>query len=117
MTIAPHQLTAPDASTGDEHARALARQLAAAGLGVQVAHHRDTCQLTILGVAGGKSFLTLSSSGQARWYYEPATGPSTSPLILTEIIGYLLGAPHRPQGLTAYRALPLKDRSAGPCRT
>ena len=64
----------------------LARRLAAAGMGVEVGSHRDLCQLTILGAASGKSFVALEASGQARWYYEPAAGPGTSPAALTAII-------------------------------
>jgi hypothetical protein len=94
----------------DDPALVLARRLAAAGLGVQVSHHRDTCELTILGVTGGKSLVSLGPEGRARWYYEPAAGPSTSPAALTAIIAYLLGAHHGPARLTAYRALPLKGQ-------
>jgi hypothetical protein len=63
-----------------------------------------------LSAASGKSFLTLDTSGQARWYYEPATGPCTSPVALAAIITYLLGAPHGPASQAAYRALPLKGQ-------
>jgi hypothetical protein len=48
-------------------------------MGVQLSQRRDTCELTIMGAVSGKSFVTLSTSGQARWYYEPAAGPLTSP--------------------------------------
>jgi hypothetical protein len=96
----------PDSSP----AGVLARRLAAAGLGVQVSHHRDTCELTITGAASGKSLLALDASGQARWYYEPAAGPGTSPAALTAIIAYLLGAPPHTPSLAAYRALPLKGQ-------
>ena len=97
---------APDGSP----ARVLARRLAAAGLGVEVSRHRDTCQLTILGAASGKSFVALGASGRARWYYEPAAGPGTSPATLTAIIAYLLGAPQDTASLAAYRALPFKGQ-------
>ena len=79
---------------------------------------RTTCELTILGVTTGKSFLALDASGQARWYYEPAAGPATSPATLTAIIAYLLGAPStpgQPGGLPCLARS--KDRSAGPCKT
>jgi hypothetical protein len=88
----------------------LARQLASAGLGVEVSHHRDTCELTIVGMAAGKSFVALEASGQARWYYEPAAGPKTGPAALTVLIAYLLNAPDRTASLTPYRALPLKGQ-------
>lgn len=90
--------------------RVLARQLAAAGLGVEVSRHRDTCQLTILGAASGKSFVALDTSGQARWYYEPAAGPSAGPAALAAIIAHLLGASCSTGSLAAYRALPLKGQ-------
>jgi hypothetical protein len=91
-------------------AQALARRLAAAGMSVEVSSHRGTCQLTIAGVTGGKSFVALETSGQARWYYEPATGPSTHPGTFTAIITYLLGAPRDTGNLAAYHALPLKGQ-------
>ena len=91
-------------------ARVLARRLASAGLGVEVSHRRDTCRLTIVGTASGTSFVALCASGQARWYYEPAAGPATNPATLTTIIAYLLGAPHGPASLAAYRAFPLKGQ-------
>jgi hypothetical protein len=90
----------------------LSRRLAAAGLGVQAARRRDSCELTILGATTGKSLLALDTGGQARWYYEPAAGPGTSPAALTTIIGYLLEAPHPTASLTAYGALPLKGQVA-----
>jgi hypothetical protein len=88
----------------------LARRLAAAGLGVEASHHRDTCELTILGMLSGKSFVALSTSGQARWYYEPAAGPATGPATLTAIIAYLLSAPGQAANPAAYRALPFKGQ-------
>ena len=87
-------------------ARLLARRLAAAGMGVQVSRHRDTCALTILGAASGKSFVALGAGGQARWYYEPAAGPSAGPAAFTAIIARLLGAPHGTASPAACRALP-----------
>ena len=91
-------------------ARPLARRLAAAGMGVQVSHRQGTCELTIVGAATGKSLLALETGGQARWYYEPAAGPLTSPATLTTIIGYLLGVAHPTATLDAYRTLPLKGQ-------
>ncbi len=88
----------------------LARRLAAAGLGVEVSHHRHTCELTVLGAATGKSFVALGADGQARWYYEPAAGPDTSPAALTAIIAYLLGTPQGTATRAAYRALPFKGQ-------
>jgi hypothetical protein len=88
----------------------LSRRLAAAGMGVQVSPRRDTCELTILDAASGKCFLALETSGQARWYYEPTTGPATSPAALISIITYLLAVPPGPASLAAYRALPLKGQ-------
>jgi hypothetical protein len=88
----------------------LARRLAATGLGVQVSRRRDTCELTILGTVSGKSLVALDTSGQARWYYEPDAGPTTSPAALTAIIAHLLSAPHGPASPAAYRAFPLKGQ-------
>jgi hypothetical protein len=102
--------TFPPASEDDLPAQPLARRLAAAGLGVEISRRRDTCELTIMGAASGKSLLTLGTSGQARWYYEPAAGPLTSPVTLTTIIAYLLGTPHNTSSWAAYRALPLKGQ-------
>ena len=91
-------------------ARMLARRLAAAGMGVQVTRRRDTCELTILGAASGKSFVAVGAGGQARWYYEPAAGPSAGPAALAAIIAHLLGAPHGPASPAAYPALPFKGQ-------
>jgi hypothetical protein len=110
MTIVPYHLSSPGTLHEVLPAAALSRRLAAAGLGVQAARRRGICELTILGAATGKSLLALGPSGQARWYYEPATGPRTSPAALTTIIGYLLHAPHPTASLAAYRALPLKGQ-------
>jgi hypothetical protein len=110
MSPTPQQPTFPPASEDGMPAQPLARRLAAAGLGVEISRRRDTCELTIVGAANGKSLLTLATSGQAPWYYEPATGPLTSPVTLTAIIAYLLGTPHDTYGVAAYRALPLKGR-------
>ena len=90
--------------------QAWARRLAAAGLPVEVSSRLGTCQLTIMGVADGKSLLALETGGHARWYYEPAAGPSASPAALTAIITYLLGAPSGTDSPAAYRALPLKGQ-------
>jgi hypothetical protein len=79
-------------------------------MGVQVSCRRDIRELTILGAASGKSLVALDTGGQARWYYEPAAGPLTSPAALTMIIGYLLEAGHPTASLAAYRALPLKGQ-------
>jgi hypothetical protein len=99
------QPVSPDIAAGS-----LARRLAAAGLGVEVSRSRDTCQLTILGAATGKSFVALEDDGLTRWYYEPAAGPGTSPATLTAIIAYLLGEPPIAVSPSAYRALPLKGQ-------
>jgi hypothetical protein len=88
----------------------LARQLAAAGMGVKVSSGRDSCELTVLGAASGKCLVALDASGQARWYYEPAAGATTSPTALAAIIAYLLGVPQDTASLGAYRALPLKGQ-------
>jgi hypothetical protein len=103
---------APSNSTGAAVTTAglLARRLAAAGMGVQVTHRASTCELAIAGVAGGKSLVALEPGGRARWYYEPATGPATSPSTLTATIAYLLNAPGPPASLAVYRALPLKGQ-------
>ncbi|HEX3955442.1 MAG TPA: hypothetical protein VHZ03_02290 [Trebonia sp.] len=106
-----HQVALLDAGPAHEELIAvLARRLAAAGMGVEVSRHRDTCQFTILGAASGKSLVALDGSGKARWYYEPTTGAAASPATLTAIIAYLLGAPHDMASLAAYRALPLKGQ-------
>jgi hypothetical protein len=91
-------------------AKPLARRIAAAGMGVEVSHHQDTCQLTIRGRITGKSFVALDLSGQARWYYEPAAGPGTTPAALTAIIAYLLGEPPTAASPEPYRALPRKGQ-------
>jgi hypothetical protein len=110
MTKAAQHLTHPPGSDDDMPAQALARRLAAAGLPTQVSCRHGACQLTIAGVTGGKSFITLEATGQARWYYEPVAGPLTSPATLTGIITYLLGAPSGVVSPMAYRALPLKGQ-------
>ncbi len=110
MSPTPPQPTFSPASQNGMPAQSLARRLAAAGLGVEISRRRDTCELTIAGAASGKSLLALGTGGQARWYYEPAAGPSTSPVTLTTIIAYLLGAPHAPPSPAAYRALPCKGQ-------
>jgi hypothetical protein len=110
MTLTSHQPLSAEPPLGGIPVHLLARQLAAAGLGVEVSRHRDTCRLTIVGVTGGKSFVTLDTSGQARWYYEPAAGPGSAPAALTEIIAYLLNAPGCAISLAAYRALPFKGQ-------
>jgi hypothetical protein len=110
MTKPPQQPVLSPPSEDATPSRPLARRLAAAGMSVQVSRHRDTCELTIVGAATGKSLLALSAGGQARWYYEPAAGPLTSPATLTTIIGYLLQAPHPTTTLATYRTLPLKGQ-------
>jgi hypothetical protein len=110
MSHTPRQPVLPLASDGGMPARPLARRLAAAGMGVQVSRRAGTCELTILGATTGKSLLELTTSGLARWYYEPAAGPLTSPATLTAIIGYLLQAPHPVASLATYHALPLKGQ-------
>jgi hypothetical protein len=91
-------------------ARVLAQRLAAAGLGAQVSRHQGACELTIVGAATGKSFVALDASGQARWYFEPAAGPLTSPAVLTRTIAYLLQVPQGPASPAAYHAMPLKGQ-------
>jgi hypothetical protein len=110
MTAVPDHLLPPDAAPADLPARVLARRLAAAGLGVQYSARRDECQLTLLGVSSGKSFLALSASGQACWLYEPAAWLANSPAALTAIIAYLLGAPQVTASPTDYRNFPLKGQ-------
>jgi hypothetical protein len=109
MTHIHERAITATAPNGDP-ALALARRLATAGLGVQVCHHRDTRELTIEGVTGGKALVALDGSGQARWYYEPAPGPSSDPATLTAVIAYLLGASHRTTSVAAYQALPFKGQ-------
>jgi hypothetical protein len=107
-------ITPPSFSPLTEHGDApvwtLARRLAAAGLGTDVSRREDTWQLTIVGLAAGKSLLTLNTRGQARWYYEPAAGPATSPATLIAIIAHLLRASPSLANLAAYHALPLKGQ-------
>jgi hypothetical protein len=110
MTQLAQHHTHPSSSDDDTPARALARRLAAAGMGVEVSTHRDPCEFTILGVTSGKCLVTLDTRGRARWYYEPAPGPGTSSADLAAIITYLLGAPHDPGSLAPYWALPLKGQ-------
>jgi hypothetical protein len=110
MTAAPHQLSAQAASLNEVPVHTLARRLAAAGMGVEVSHHQGTWEFTIRGVESGKSFVALATNGQARWYYEPAPGPTAGPAALTAIITYLLGAPQGISSLAAYRAFPLKGQ-------
>lgn len=90
--------------------RMLAQRLAAAGLGAQVSRHGDTCELTIVGAASGKSLVALDTRGRARWYYEPAAGPLTNPAVIASIIGYLLEVPQGTAGTAPYQALPLKGQ-------
>jgi hypothetical protein len=110
MTQAAQHLAHPSSSDDGTPAQALARRLAAAGLGVQVSRRGVTCELAIVGVASGKSFVALSTGGQARWYYEPAARPRISPATLTGIIAYLLQAPPGAASPGPYRALPLKGQ-------
>jgi hypothetical protein len=110
MTLVPHQSFPPETDAEEAPIWVLARRLAAAGMGVQVSPKQHSCELTIVGVSTGKSLLAVDASGQARWYYEPAAGPLTSPATLTAIITYLLGAPSGAASLGAYRALPLKGQ-------
>jgi hypothetical protein len=111
MIQAAHHPAPPTSSDDGTPVQALARPLAAAGLAVEVSARRDSCQLVILGVTAGKSFVALEAGGQARWYYEPAAGPLTSPATLASIIAYLLGAPCGPASVAPYRALPLKGQA------
>jgi hypothetical protein len=110
MTLVTPLSHSPDPALADAPVPALARQLAAAGLGVEVSRHGDTCELTIAGAATGKSLLALDTGGQARWYNEPATGPATSPATLAAIITHLLDEPPPPPIPAAYRALPVKGQ-------
>ncbi len=110
MTLISPLSPSPEPAPAEAPARTLARQLAAAGLGVEVSRRRDICELTILGVAGGKSLVALDTSGRARWYCEPAAGPGPNPADLTSIIAYLLGTPPGTASLAASRALPLKGQ-------
>jgi hypothetical protein len=77
---------------------------------VQYEPRQHECRLTLLGVTDGRSCLTLATSGHARWLYEPAAGPATSPATLAETIAYLLSAPYDATSLAAYRAFPLKGQ-------
>ncbi len=110
MTQAAEHFTHSSSSGDGTPSQALARRLAAAGMGVEVFCRRDTCEFTILGVTSGKSLVVLSSSGQAHWYYEPAAGPGSSPAALRAIIAYLLSEPPIAVSPAAYRALPVKGQ-------
>ena len=57
--------------------------------------------------------MALDTRGQARWYYEPAAGPSASPAALTAIIAYLLGAPAR-HGQPGPLPCPAAERAGRP---
>jgi hypothetical protein len=109
MTLVPARSRSPEPAPADAAARVLARQLAAAGLTVEVSHRPGTCELTIAGAVTGKSLVALDT-GEARWYYEPAAGPATSPATLAAIITHLLGEPLPPPIPAAYRALPVKGQ-------
>lgn len=110
MTQAAEHFTHSSSSGDSTPAQALARRLAAGGMGVEVFCRRDTCEFTILGVTSGKSLVVLSPSGQAHWYYEPAAGPGSSPAALTAIMAYLLGEPPIAVSPAAYRTLTLKGQ-------
>jgi hypothetical protein len=111
MAVSVHQGALAFAGSAHHHLiLVLSRRLAAAGMGVEVSRRRGTCELTILGAASGKSFVSLDAGGQARWYYEPAAGPGTSPATLVAIISYLLSAPQAAVIPEACRALPLKGQ-------
>jgi hypothetical protein len=111
MAVPAHQTSSPLAGSGyAQLVPALSRRLAAAGMGVQVTRRRDACELAITGTPGGKSLVALEASGQARWYYEPATGASTSPATLTVIIAWLLGEPPIAPSPAPCQALPLKGQ-------
>ena len=113
-------LTAPlSAAAGSrtEPAQVITRRLAAAGLAVHATRQQDQHELVILNIPGALSCLTLTGTGCAQWHYEPATGPATSAVTLTEIIEHILGAPRaagRAPGPDAYRAFPLKG-TVGRC--
>jgi hypothetical protein len=110
MTQTPHRFLTPVIAPDRALVHVLARRLAVAGLGVEVSRRRDTCELIILGVPGGKSFVALGASGQGRWYYEPAPGPGMSPAALASIITHLLEVPQDTASVAAYDALPLKGQ-------
>jgi hypothetical protein len=110
MTLVAARCPSPQPPPSDAATRVLARQLAIAGLRVEASYRRDTCELTIAGALTGKSLMTLDAGGQARWYYEPATGPTTRPATLTAIITHLLGASPAPPTPAGYRALPVKGQ-------
>jgi hypothetical protein len=110
MTHLHDETAAAAAAPGADPALVLARRLALAGLGVQIGQHRGTCELAIVGATGGKSLVSLGPWEEARWYCEPAPGPSSDPATLAAVIAYLLSAPHGPASLAAYQALPLKGQ-------
>jgi hypothetical protein len=111
MAAPAHQGTlTPAGTTSGDLIPLLSRRLAAAGMGVDISCRPGTVELTIVGAVTGKSLLALEPGGRARWYYEPATGPGTSPATLTSIITYLLGVPPAPPVPSAYRSLPLKGQ-------
>jgi hypothetical protein len=110
MAVVSRELVPDDAVPGCAPAWVLARRLAAAGLGVQYSARHDECQLAILGVATGKSFLSLDADGRARWLYEPAAALAASPAGLTAIIAYLLGASGAGTSPQDYPAFPLKGQ-------
>ena len=93
-----------------------ARRLAAGGFGVRSSRWRDRHELIILNVPGGRSSVTVTGDGDARWYYEPRASPPSA-AVLAAIIVHILGAPHTAgsaAGVAAYRAFPLKG-AVGRC--
>jgi hypothetical protein len=111
MAAPAHQGTlTPAGSVSGDLIPLLSRRLAAAGMGVDICCRPGAVELTIVGAVTGKSFLALEPGGWARWYYEPATGPGTSPATLTSVITYLLAVPPGPAVPVAYRSLPLKGQ-------
>ena len=105
-----------DPGRGMPLVQAWARRLAAGGFGVRSSRWRDRYELIILDVPGGRSSLTVTGDGYARWFYEPRASPA-SPAALAGIIVQILGAPRTAGSVpvaAAYRAFPLKG-AVGRC--
>ena len=101
----------PDLPPG-ELIPALARRLAAAGLGVEVSRRRDTCELTIAGAASAASrFLALDTGGPGPLVLRTSHRARNQPGRPAR--DHHLPArrrPHDPASPAAYRALPVKGQ-------
>ncbi len=90
-------------------ARLVIEQLVGHGFGVQTREWPELWELTVVGVTGGRSGLTVAGDGFLRWSYQPDNGLRSSPADLAGIVLHLFGADTRnlPDG-SAYRSFLLK---------